>query len=135
MTNGRMKLVTLAAIALLLVGLAGCSSDGDSEDAGGETTETTSTTEATDDGTFEPTDEQCAALDTVPEDQADLDARVALFPEDLQDDVQEYTESIIAYITSADPETGEPTAPEPAPSEELDAVLTTCASLAGDADG
>lgn len=49
MTNGRMKLVSLAAIALLFLGLAGCSSDGGGEDAGGDNTEATSTTEAADD--------------------------------------------------------------------------------------
>lgn len=133
MRSGRTYLTFVAALMVVGAGLSACSSDGDESSGAGTADTTTITAAAGDADSFEPTGDQCAALETVPEDQADLDARVALFPDDLQDDVQDYNESIVAYLTSADPQSGEPTAPEPEPSETLAAVLATCASNAGTA--
>lgn len=126
-----------ALLLLLAVGLAACSSDdGGTESAGGDTT--TDATEGTDDTSGEddgPTAEQCAALGSLPDAQADVEELVALFPEELQEDVRQFREEAVAYLDSIDPATGEPTAPEPQGSEALLAFSEGCSEAGGDDTG
>lgn len=125
-------------LVLLAVGLAACSSDdGGTESAGdGTTAEASDDGEDGDDaGGFEPTVEQCEAVGSVPEDAAALDETVALFPEDLQEDVRQFGDDLAAYVTSFDDQTGEPSAPEPEPSEALTPVFETCTELLAGDDG
>ncbi len=118
-------------ILLLAVGLSACSSDdGGTESAGEGTTATEASDDSGgDDGGFEPTVEQCEAVGSVPEDAAALEETVALFPEDLQEDVRQFGDDLAAYVTSFDDQTGEPSAPEPEPSEALTPVFETCSEL------
>ena len=121
-----------AATLLLLfaVGLTACSSDdGGTESAGDGTTVEASDDSGGDDGGFEPTVEQCEAVGSVPEDAAALDKTVASFPEELQDDVRQFGEDLAAYVTSFDDQTGEPSEPQPEPSEALAPVFETCSDL------
>lgn len=132
---------SLAAIlfaAVLAIGLVGCSSsdDSDDSDAGGTTASDGSDATATsaaafDIAAFEPTEEQCATLDSSPTDEADVEARAALFPEGLQDDISEYIGGLLAHNTSADPDTGVPTVEPPVANETLQTLMVTCASLVG----
>ncbi len=129
---------SLAAIlfaAVLAIGLVGCSSSDDS-DAGGTTasddSDATATSAATFDiAAFEPTEEQCATLDSSPTDEADVEARAALFPEGLQDDISEYIGGLLAHNTSADPDTGAPTVEPPVANETLQTLMATCAGGGG----
>ena len=130
-------LVTALLVAVLLAaGLAGCSSSGGSEDSAAIADDTTTTSGAPFDiAAFEPTGEQCATLDSSPSDEADVEARAALFPVGLQDDISEYIGGLLAHITSADPDTGEPTVPPPVASETMQTLMVTCTSSLGATDG
>lgn len=129
--------LTLGLVALLFVGLSACSSSdgsgGGDESAGGTTTEASD--DAGGDTADAATEEQCQAIGNVPEDAAALDETVARFPEDLQDDVRQFSEDLVAYVTSFDDETGEPTGSAPEPTEALTAFTAGCAELLGGGDG
>lgn len=135
------KRLVAVLLALTLAGMAGCSSSGG--DGDGESSSTTSaeasTTSAPGESAGESTDEasleQCQALSAVPEDQTALDDAVALFPEDLQADTEQFFTDLVAYVTSFDDETGEPSAPSPEPSEALTAYAEGCSELLGDSSG
>lgn len=134
-TTTTRPLATILFAAVLAIGLVGCSSSDDS-DAGGTTASDGSDATATsaaafDIAAFEPTEEQCATLDSSPTDEADVEARAALFPEGLQDDISEYIGGLLAHNTSADPDTGVPTVEPPVANETLQTLMVTCASLVG----
>lgn len=132
------KRLALGLVALLLVGLSACSSSGGSGGSGGgDESAGDTTTETSDGGGTEDaaTEEQCQAIGNVPEDAAALDETVALFPEDLQDDVRQFSEDLVAYVTSVDDETGEPTGTAPEATEALTAFTAGCAELLGGGDG
>lgn len=123
-------------LLLLAVGLAACSSDDGGTESAGDGTTVEASDDGGDTGGFEPTVEQCEAVSSVPEDAAALDDTVASFPEDLQDDVRQFSEDLVTFVTSFDDATGEPSAPEPEPSEALTPVFEACTELlAGDDSG
>lgn len=139
MSTAMTKRLTLGLVALLFVGLSACSSGGDNsrDTSAREPTEATDTTDDTgsagDAGAA--TEEQCQSLGAVPEDAAALDETVALFPDDLQDDVRRFSEDLVAYVTSVDDETGEPTGNVPEASQVLTTFTAGCAELLGSDNG
>lgn len=126
------KRLGLALVALMFIGLSACSSSEESSNSDTSTTSAAESTETTETGAA--TLEQCEALSNVPEDQAALDATVGLFPDELQSDVRQFSDDVVAYVTSVDEETGEPTAPTPEASEALTAFTAGCAELVGGGD-
>lgn len=141
MSTSMTKRLTLGLVALLFVGLGACSSgEGGGEASTGDTsTEASAAPDDGGDGTDNPedvaTEEQCQSIGTVPEDAAAQDETVALFPEALQDDVRQFSEDLVTYVTSVDEETGEPTGSVPEASEALTTFTAGCAELLGAGDG
>ena len=135
MTASVARRLAMTLLALLLAALAACSSGdgGGSEAADRESESTGSTAEGGEGSADELNAEQCTAFQSLG-DAAALDEAVAIFPEELQDDVQQFGEERIvaetfpriAFLDSVESGTGEPTAPQPEPTEALANAAASC---------
>ncbi len=127
MTASVARRLAMTLLALLLAALAACSSGdgGGSEAADRESESTGSTAEGGEGSADELNAEQCTAFQSLG-DAAALDEAVAIFPEELQDDVQQFGEDLSAFLDSVESGTGEPTAPQPEPTEALANAAASC---------
>lgn len=127
MTASVARRLAMTLLALLLAALAACSSGdgGGSEAADRENESTGSTAEGGEGSADELNAEQCTAFQSLG-DAAALDEAVAIFPEELQDDVQQFGEDLSAFLDSVESGTGEPTAPQPEPTEALANAAASC---------
>ena len=127
MTASLARRLAVTLLALLVPALAACSSGegGGSESAERESESTASTAAGGDDEEAELTAEQCTAFESLG-DAAALEEAVAVFPEELQDDVQQFGDDLSAFLDAVDTGTGEPTAAQPEPTDALANAVASC---------